>query len=157
MHTLAFITTHIINQAVISEYKKMSKVKGIDCILAIDNTHLKIENNGKLEEKEFFGTKVKTLFFDEQLNNKLNLPYLYYNRKATNFGEVMWYHSDYRFFYVKSLLPDYDFYWQFEYDVFCNGDSYSAFFDKYNYKPEDLLICCFRPEELNGQWFWVKV
>ena len=40
--TLVFISTHIINNAVISEYKKMLKVKDIDLILAIDNTTLKI-------------------------------------------------------------------------------------------------------------------
>ena len=43
MRKLVFISTHLINGAVISEYIKMSKVKDVDCILAIDNSNLKIE------------------------------------------------------------------------------------------------------------------
>lgn len=132
----------------------MSKVKDIDCILAIDNSNLNIETNGGVEEKEFFGTKVKCLFFDENLNNKLNLPYYYENRVANSFSEVMWFHSDYRFYYVKHILPDYDYYWQFEYDIYCNGDSYSDFFKKYINLQGDLLICDLRQDTIKGDWYW---
>ena len=154
MRKLVFISTHLINGAVISEYIKMSKVKDVDCILAIDNSNLKIEIDSRVKEMEFYGTKVKCFFFDEQLHNELNLPCYFYNRKAENFSEIMWYNGDYRFYYVRKFFPDYDFYWQFDYDIFCNGDSYQEFFSKYEKFEEDLLVCDLRPEQINGEWYW---
>ena len=154
VRNLVFITTHVINKAVISEYKKMCKVKDIDCILAIDNSSVKIETDSRVKEMEFFGTKVKCFFFDEELNDELKLPDYFKNRKSKNFAETMWYNPHYRFFYVKKIFPNYDFYWQFEYDIFCNGDSYEPFFSKYEQCDEDLLICDLRPEDINGDWYW---
>ena len=152
--TLIFISTHIINNAVISEYKKMLKVENADCILAIDNTNLKIPFENRITEKEFFGTQVKCFFFDKDVHNEINLPWFTEKNHTNNFAEVMWHNSDYRFYYVKKYFPDYDYYWQFEYDIYCNGDSYQPFFDKYSDRKEDLLILNFREEKHNGEWFW---
>ena len=147
--TLAFISTHIINRAVISEYKKLSKVDNCDCILAIDNNNLKMHIDNPVTEKEFYGTKVKCFFFDKTIHDELNLPWFIENRKTDKFAEIMWYNSDYRLYYVRKNYPDYDYYWQFEYDIFCNGDSYQSFFNKYSLHTEDLLILEFRKEQLN--------
>lgn len=38
--TILFISTHLINKAIISEYCKMSGMRNFDCILVIDNTKL---------------------------------------------------------------------------------------------------------------------
>lgn len=152
---LIFITTHVMNNAVISEYKKLLNIPEFDCCLLIDNTNLKYEFDSRLTEREFFGTKVNCLFFDEKLNNELNLPaYSEYNNKT--FGKVMWYNADYRFYYAKKYFPNYEYYWQMEFDVFCNGPSYEPFLSKYSNLNQDLLICDFRKEKLNATWYWSK-
>lgn len=156
MRNLVFISTHILNKAVISEYKKMTKNNDIDCILVVDDSNLHLGVNGGVEEIEFLGTRIKCIFFNQDFSNKLNLPNGYEFGEAENFMQVMWHNSDYRFYYAKNILPDYDFYWQIEYDVFCNGDSYSSFFEKYSQSNEDLLICDLREETINGEWYWAN-
>ena len=154
--TLAFISTHIINQAVISEYIKLSKVKNCKCILAIDNTNLNILSNSPVTEKEFYGTKVTCFIFDKTIHNELHLPWYIQDQETDNFSKIMWYNCDYRFYYVKKFLPDFDYYWQFEYDIFCNGPSYQTFFDKYSPQTQDFLILNFRKEQIDGSWWWSK-
>ncbi len=154
--TLAFISTHIINQAVISEYIKLSKVKNCKCILAIDNTNLNILSNSPVTEKEFYGTKVTCFIFDKTIHNELHLPWYIQDQETDDFSKIMWYNCDYRFYYVKKFLPDFDYYWQFEYDIFCNGPSYQTFFDKYSPQTQDFLILNFRKEQIDGSWWWSK-
>lgn len=154
--TLAFISTHIINQAVISEYIKLSKVKNCKCILAIDNTNLNILSNSPVTEKDFYGTKVTCFIFDKTIHNELHLPWYIQDQETDNFSKIMWYNCDYRFYYVKKFLPDFDYYWQFEYDIFCNGPSYQTFFDKYSPQTQDFLILNFRKEQIDGSWWWSK-
>jgi hypothetical protein len=154
--TLIFMATHIVNKAVISEYKKMQKVKDCDCILIIDNSNLKIPFENRITEKELFDTKVKCFFFDNEVHEELKLPYFAEHNPTDSFAEVMWFNADYRFYYVKKYFPDYDYYWQFDYDIFCNGDSYQPFFDKYSSRKEDMLITHFREEQKNGEWYWSK-
>ena len=144
--TLAFISTHIINQAVISEYKKLSKVENCDCILAIDNSNLKMRTDNPVTEKEFYGTRVNCFFFDKTIHDELNLPWFFENRETNKFAEIMWYNCDYRFYYARKYFPEYEYYWQFEYDIYCNGDSYQPFFDKYSGQKEDLLTLKFKEE-----------
>ncbi len=154
--TLAFISTHIINRAVISEYLKLSKSNDCDCILAIDNTSEQLPAEKAVTVKEFYGEKVNCFLFDRNTHDSLNLPWFTQNRRTEKFSEIMWFNSDYRFYYVRKYFPGYNYYWQFEYDIFCNGNSYQAFFDSYSGKTEDLLIINFRKEQLNGNWPWSK-
>lgn len=154
--TLAFISTYVINRAVISEYRKLSKVAGCDCLLVIDNSNLQVPWTSPVMEKEFFNTKVTCFFFDKTLHDALHLPCFVWNRKIGQFSEIMWYNSDYRFYYVRKIFPGYDYYLQFDYDIFCNGDSYQPFFDTYAKQTEDLLVLDFRKEQLNGNWHWSK-
>ena len=154
--TLAFISTHIINRAVISEYRKLSKVVNCDCVLAIDNTSLQIPWTSPVMEMEFYNTKVICFFFDKALHDALHLPWFTGNHKTDKFSEIMWYNCDYRFYYVRKIFPGYDCYWQFEYDIFCNGDSYQPFFDTYAKHTEDLLSTHYRAEQMNGNWPWSK-
>jgi hypothetical protein len=104
--TIAFITTHIINKAVISEYVKLSKVSNCTCLLVVDNTNLKMKSEGPITEKEFYGIKVKCFFFNEGIHNGLNLPWFFENKKADRFSDVMWYNSEYRFYYIRKFFPD---------------------------------------------------
>ncbi len=152
--TLIFISTHLITKAVISEYNKMKKVKNCDVILAIDNTNMKAEYDKRITQKKFFGTAVECFFFDSKVHDELQLPWFKYNSLSNNFGEIMWYNSDYRFYYIRQYFPDYEYYWQFEYDIYCNGDSYQSFFDKYSNRTEDALLLEFRTEIHNGPWYW---
>lgn len=153
--TLTFISTHIINKAVVSEYKKMNNIAGYDCILVIDNSNLQIEFDTRITEKEFFGEKIKCFFFDEELHKELNLPYITYDKLNAKYSEVMWYNADYRYYYVKKYFPNYDYYWQFEYDVFMNGNSYESFLTGYDNDDADLLIVGLRDENICSDWYWI--
>ncbi len=153
--TLKFISTHIINQNVINEYQKLLK-SGDDVILCIDNTELKIESDSAICQKEFYNTKVNCFLFDINIHKKLNLPCFYSSFEDENFKKIMWYNGDYRFYYVKQYFPNYKYYWQLDYDVYFNGESYSTFFEKYKNKTTDLLVCHFRGELINSSWCWTK-
>ena len=107
INTLAFISTHIINEAVISEYKKLAASDNIDALLIIDNTNLKIQHNSRIEEQVFFNEKVKCFLMDSALNTELNLTNWYEFGQEVHFPKSMWYNSDYRFYYVRKYFPDY--------------------------------------------------
>ncbi|MBQ6976544.1 MAG: hypothetical protein IJQ16_08360 [Selenomonadaceae bacterium] len=66
----------------------------------------------------------------------------------------MWYNCDYRFYYVRKFFPDYDYYWQIEYDVFCNAKTYEGFLKKFSDNRADLLVNRFGDEIKNGTWCW---
>lgn len=154
--TLAFISTHIINKAVISEFKKLSDANMYDCILVIDNTRLKIQSETPVVVKEFFGINIKCFLFDEKIHNNLNLPYCNKFQKNGSFSDVLWHNADYRFYYVKKYFPEYEYFWQFDYDVFFNGKSYAPFFEKYKDNKNDLLITNYGPTSKASGWFWAK-
>lgn len=153
-NTLVFISTHLITKAVISEYNKMKRVKKCDVVLAINNTNIKVEYDKRITQKKFYGTNVDCFFFDSKVHDELQLPWFKYNSLSNNFGEIMWYNSDYPFYYVRQYFPGYKYYWRFEYDIFCNGNSYQTFFDKYSNRTEDALLLDFRKETHNGPWYW---
>lgn len=153
--TLKFISTHVINRNVINEYIKLCK-SGDDVILCIDNTNLNIKSDYPICEKKFYGTNVKCFLFDKNIHKMLKLPNYYFNREIEDFGKIMWYNADYRFYYVKFYFPYYKYYWQLDYDVYCNGDSYKPFFDKYKERNTDLLICNFHGTLKNARWCWTQ-
>ena len=153
---LLFLSTHIINKGIVSEYFKLSKAQEYDCILAIDNSSLRLPFESRICTKTFYDKEVKCFIFDENLHKELNLPNITFNKLNEKFSEIMWYNADYRFYYVKNFFPNYQYYWQFDYDVFCNGNSYSAFLEKYANSKKDLLITHFRPEIKNGKWVWTN-
>ena len=166
-NNLILFTTHVINKAVISEYKKFLNIPGYDCILVIDNEKLKLEpeysklpqqsiNYKYVVQKEFFDCNILCLLFDKSLHDKLKLPHYAKHFRNASFIWITWYNADYRFYYAKNFFPNYDYYWQFDYDVFMNGPSYKPFFDKYENNDEDLLITKYRPETKNSSWMWTK-
>ena len=73
--TLIFMSTHFIDEAVISEYKKMRDNPDVDAILAIDNNAYKYDFQNRVEDKIFYGVNVKCFFFDSKLHDEINLPY----------------------------------------------------------------------------------
>ena len=153
MKTLLVLGTHFIDEAIITEYRKMKNTPGVDAILAINNTECKFEFKSRVENKIFFDTSVKCFFFDSKLHEEMQLPYITFNGEK-DFGGVMWHNGDYRFYYFKKFFPDYDYYWLMEYDVFCNGENYAGFLDKFKDNRADLIVNEFRIENKNGSWVW---
>lgn len=151
--TLLVLATHFIDEAVISEFRKMQNTPNIDAILAINNTNLKCEFKSRVENKIFFGTSARCFFFDSALHDEMNLPYFTFNG-VKDFGGNMWHNSDYRFYYVRKFFPDYDYYWLIEYDVFCNAPTYKDFLSKFSDNRADLIVYSFRAEKKQGEWCW---
>ena len=156
--TLLILATHFIDEAVISEYRKMKNTPNVDTVLAIDNTNPKIEFKDRVENRIFFDTSVKCFFFESNLHDELKLPYFSYfhNVFYENFGDVMWNNCDYKLYYVRKFFQNYDYYWMMEYDVFCNAESYAGFLEKFVENRADLLINEFRVELNDGQWGWTR-
>ena len=156
--TILFISTHLINKAIISEYCKMSGMRNFDCILVIDNTKLQfpVLKGSPITYLNFYGKNIKCFLFDRKLNENLGLPMLAAHIDEPEFEDVMWANADYRFVYVRKFFPNYNYYWQFDYDVFCNGKTYKTFLNKYNKRKDDLIICNFRPESRSSEWCWVN-
>ena len=157
--TLIFFSTHIINEMIVSEYKKLLNIDGYDVIFAIENSDGKFSKDfeNPIQEFEFFGEKYKCFLYNENIHKSLNLPYYTGGKENDTFKNNMWYNGDYRFYYVKKIFPQYDFYWQVEYDIFCNGESYKPFLDKYVNNKADLIIQHkdrkIEPETKN--WYWI--
>ena len=150
--TLLILGTHFIDEAVISEYKKMRDTPNVDAILAIDNNAYKYAFQNRIEDKIFYGVSVKCFFFDSKLHDEMNLPY--FSADSKEFGRVMWTNGDYRFYYVKKYFPNYEYYWQFDYDIFCNAPTYEGFLKKFANNRADLIINHFRNETKDSDWCW---
>lgn len=137
--TLLILATHFIDENVILEYRKMKTTPNVDALLMINNTECKFEIHSRVEDKIFFNIKAKCFFFDEKLSDEMHLPYLLEGNKKI-FAKTALHNGDYKFYYVRKFFPDYDFYWMIEYDVFCNGETYSGFLGKFADNRADLLI-----------------
>lgn len=153
--SLLFIATHVMHKGIISEYKKLCNVcrDKYDVILLLDNTKFNFKSSSPVCNRIFYGQEVNCFLFDENIHDFLNLPY-HNVEKEGDFSQVMWFNADYRFYYVKKFLPDYKYYWQFDWDCFCNGDSYAPFLKKYENNNNDLLIALLRNEEHQSDWGW---
>jgi hypothetical protein len=135
---------------------KAANIENFDVIFALDNTDCRFSANLEPVQKiKFPYGEADCLLFDKHLHDSLNLPY-YTNSMNTNFSQVMWNNGDYPFYYVKKFFPDYDYYWQIDYDVYLNGNSYKEFLKQYDNNDKDILVCHFRKEEYSSNWFWVK-
>ena len=154
--TLLFIATHIINEHVINEYSKLEKTGGYDCLLVIDNANLKMPFISRICKKKFYGKTVNCFFTDEKVHKKLKLPYMTFKEQYSKYSTVVWFNCDYRFYYVRKYFPNYEYYWQFEYDVYCNDSTYKPFLDKYIDRNEDLLSAMLFPTSKDTDWWWVK-
>ena len=153
--TLLIMSTHFVDEAIISEYKKMRNTPNVDAILAIDNNAFKYDFKQRIENKIFYGSSVKCFFFDSNLHDEMDLPYFSHTGEKT-FAKVMWNNGDYRFYYVRKFFPDYDYYWQFDYDVFCNAPTYEGFLKKFSDNRADLLIKGCNETTKDGTWPWSR-
>ena len=152
MKTLLVLATHFIDENVISEYRKMKNTPNVDAVLMIDNTNLKMDFQSRIEDKIFSGTTCKCFFFDSALNDEMQLPYFTFDG-IQDFSGVMYHNGDYRFYYFKKFFPNYDYYWMFDYDVFCNSETYAGFLEKFKHNHADLIINGFgRAEQKAGNY-----
>ena len=160
MKTLAFMHTHIINEGLISELGKIKKAQNenLEVVLFINNAERLIKNpkNKVIQELEFYGLKVKCLLCDKKVIKALNLPLNAFYGGSGNIGEVFWFNCDYSFYIMRHFFPDFDFYWQIQYDVFYNDRDYNSFFQTYKNDKNDLLITKFRKEKEDSQWGWIN-
>ena len=139
MKTLLVLTTHFIDENIISEFRKMKNTPNVDAVLAIDNTNCKFDFENRVEDKIFFDTSCKCFFFDSNLHDEMKLPQFIEGDKK-NFQKTMYENGDFRFYYFRKNFPDYDYYWQIDYDVFCNAESYENFLKRFADNSADLLI-----------------
>ncbi|WP_281526691.1 hypothetical protein [Campylobacter avium] len=142
--TIAIFRTHEINEAIISEFAKMQNC-GVDTLLLINNSFAKLPNykNGKeIEEREFFGLRVKCLLLQQE--DYVNLGFYNFEDIGYNF----WFNVTYGLFIVaNNFYKDYDFYWCFDWDVFLNAKDYKDFFEHYDKDESDFIISHFRKED----------
>jgi hypothetical protein len=107
--TLLVLSTHFVDETVISEFRKMKNAPNVDAILAINNEECRFEFKNRVENRIFFGTSCKCFFFDANLHDNLELPYFTYDGPE-NFRANMMGNCDYKFYYLRKILPDYDYY-----------------------------------------------
>ena len=136
---LMVLTTHFVDENVISEYRKMKNTPNVDAVLAINNNECKFDFKNRVEDRIFFDTICKCFFFDQNLNGEFGLPVFIDNDKQS-FETTTYHNGDSRFYYIRKYFPDYDYYWQSEYDVFCNAENYEGFLNKFIDNSADLLI-----------------
>ena len=136
----------------------MRDTPNVDAILAIDNNAYKCDFQNRIEDKIFYGVSVKCFFFDSKLHDDLGLShytsYLFSHEKK--WADVQWANGDYRFYYVKSHFPNYDYYWHIEYDVFCNAPTYEGFLKKFANNNSDCLSTHLRSIDSNYDWAETK-
>lgn len=160
MKTLAYMHTHIINEGLISELRKIKKAQNedLEVILFINNTEIFIKNTKRqvIQELEFYGLKVKCLLCDKKIIKTLKLPLNAYYSQNVSIGECFWFNCDYSFYIVRHFFADFDFYWQIQYDVFYNDRDYVSFFNLYSNNKNDLLITKFRKESVESDWCWIN-
>lgn len=136
---LCFIATHILNQGIIDEYSKIER-SGIDVLLLIDNRKNLIPGeNCIFKVISLYDKRVNCYLSDENDLISLNLPRYCYNDRDASIDKTLWYNGDYSLYIIYHLLPNYDFYWRFEYDCFYNDKDYSTFFESYENNTADLI------------------
>ena len=125
----------------------------------MDNTDKRFssDTDNHIQYLEFYGEKYKCFLFDENLHKALALPN-YVCSHDKSFAGIQWSNGDYRFYYIRKYFPNYDYYWQTEYDIFCNGVSYKPFLDNYKDNFSDLII---QKEDKtikdkNKKWCWIN-
>lgn len=155
--TLIFMRTHIVTEAVLSEFLKLKNSNCGDCVLFIDNhTHFINSPNGYQKLKLLdFDEEFDCFLFDEEIFETLDLPLFVRKNMQKNIVNEMWHCADYVFYLLRKAFPNYEYYWQFEFDVFCNGE-YEKFFEEFENSDDDLIVDCFDNLKNEPDWCWLK-
>ena len=146
---LIFLTTHFINESVVVEYNKLKEYNK-RTVLVLDNEILRFKSN-RITKLHFFDSTIDTLLFDNILHKQLGLPFYTIDNRS-----LQWYNCDYRYYYVKHFYPGFDYYWQFEGDIYSTFLKYDIFFNKFNGNKCDILAPWLRKESEDSNWEWKK-
>lgn len=151
---LIILRTHIIDEGIINEYSKLAAT-GKECLLMIDNNeNIFIDHGGGEGKCKIYNHNIHYFLTYASDYKVLKLPF-YANTRDADYKTVMWYNCDYALYLIRKIFPDYDIYWQFEYDVYLNGNDYMVFFEKYMDPRIDLYITNLQ-KPLPGKWCWLE-
>ena len=148
--TLVLFATYKISQAILSEFEKMQNC-GVECILGIHNTCGAVEDDqsGAIQIKNLFGVEAKCLLLYQKDLEDLGLHI------ERDVGYTLWHSTDYWVYFAKKHFPDFDFYWEIDYDCFLNAPNYKNFFEFYKHNNADFIVSNFRQEHKDSKWYWV--
>lgn len=155
--TLTIFKTHFIDESVISELDKLVRTAddSHDVILFLDNSKRIVDNAEEdvvidlcVQDKQY-----KCFLYDENVHRKSGLPLFSDNLNNDDIGKILWYNSDYPFYLVYKYLPEYEYYWTIEYDVFCNDKDYKKFYAQYDSIQDDLIVTDYRVIG-SENWHW---
>lgn len=154
MKNLVLFKTHLLNELIVNEYVKI-KNSGIDTIMIIDNTKNLVPDNGSNSQNiVLYGQNVTYYPFTIKKIKDLGLKFYFENINKIDYARTLWGCADYQLYLMRKLYPEYDYYWQTEYDMFYNDTNYNSFFDLYKNNNADLLITYY--EKADDSWCWTK-
>lgn len=155
--TLAFMHTHIINDCVLSELKKLKAACGenLEVALFVNNENRAIKSDEILTQLEFEDFKIKALLCTKAVLERFKLPLNAFYERGVSVGECFWYNCDYSFYIMNEYFPNFDFYWQVQYDCFYNDKDYKSFFVPYSNDDSDLIAPYFAKCDENSEWCWI--
>lgn len=156
--TLFVFKTHFIEKYVVDEFIKLQNSLNAfeEALLFIDNHKCTLGQKfqNPINEIYLYNKPIKCFIFDENIFNKFKLPSYTDNPQNCLLENVMWYCSDYPYYILNYYLPEYDYYWNIEYDVYCNGNSYREFIDEYSKNKADFLASHYEKLTQNSDWHW---
>lgn len=157
--TLIFMHTHIINPCVLSEFKKILKAQNNNtkAVLFIHNTDGAVKDKSRklIQEREFDGLKITCVLCYERTLRKFGLALNADYRVKVGAGECFWYNCDYSFYIIRHAFPNFDFYWQVQYDIYYNDKDYTSLLALYEDDKSDLLGSYFSKHGVDSQWCWI--
>ena len=162
MKTLAFMHAHLINECLISELRKIKAAENddLEVILFLNNAANAVPDelapNASVQEREFFGLKVKTLFCYEKTLHDLKLPLNYEYQANAPIAKTLWSCCDYSFYVVRHFFKGFDFYHQIQYDVFYNDSDYVSFFARLDGDETDFVASYFSKQAPDSKWCWIE-
>lgn len=152
--------THIINDGVISELKKLKAAqnKNLEIAIFLDNSKNTLKDITKMPVQEVVlgGLKFKVLFCYDETLRAFKLPFNASFEQNVSIAESLWHNGDYSFYIMRHFFKDFEFYWHFDYDVFYNDTDYTSFFECYKHDKTDLIVSYFNKAPLNSDWEWIN-
>ncbi len=131
--------THFITSEILKEYENLKS----SCDNSIYDVFLLYDNS-----RNDFNTKnINSFLFTLDDIKKLNYQSIEEYKEFHSYPQF-WFHADYPVLFFFNSYPEYDYYWQIEFDVRFNGD-WNYFFGRFENDNSDLLSTniCFKKEE----------
>lgn len=138
--TLVFLKTHILTPQIANEYNKIRK-SGVRTILFVENSKevFPVINDLPQGKCRLYGVEIEYFLCRPEMYADLGLPFLS-DVPAWGWERVMWWNCDYPLYVIRKYYPDYQYYWQTEYDIYLNAPDYRRFLINYASFTDDLII-----------------